>query len=38
MACAAGTLSQLPRLREKTSSDRELYDAMSNLYPDWVSH
>jgi glyoxylase-like metal-dependent hydrolase (beta-lactamase superfamily II) len=26
------------RLRESTSSDRELYDAMTELYPSWASH
>jgi hypothetical protein len=26
------------RLRESTASDRELYDAMTELYPDWASH
>jgi glyoxylase-like metal-dependent hydrolase (beta-lactamase superfamily II) len=26
------------RVQEETSSDRELYDAMTELYPDWVSH
>jgi len=26
------------RLQEETSSDQELYDAMTELYPDWVSH
>ena len=26
------------RLQEQTSSDRELYDAITELYPDWVSH
>jgi glyoxylase-like metal-dependent hydrolase (beta-lactamase superfamily II) len=26
------------RLQQETSSDRELYDAMTELYPDWVSH
>jgi len=26
------------RLRESTSSDREVYDAMTALYPDWASH
>jgi len=26
------------RLRESTSSDRELYDAMTDLYPNWASH
>jgi glyoxylase-like metal-dependent hydrolase (beta-lactamase superfamily II) len=31
-------LSDFGRLKESTSSDRELYDAMTDLYPDWVSH
>jgi glyoxylase-like metal-dependent hydrolase (beta-lactamase superfamily II) len=31
-------LGDFGRLRESTSSDRELYDAMTELYPDWVSH
>jgi glyoxylase-like metal-dependent hydrolase (beta-lactamase superfamily II) len=31
-------LTDFGRLREATSSDRELYDAMTDLYPDWVSH
>jgi hypothetical protein len=31
-------LSDFGRLKESTSSDRELYDAMTELYPDWVSH
>jgi glyoxylase-like metal-dependent hydrolase (beta-lactamase superfamily II) len=31
-------LSDFGRLQESTSSDLELYDAMSYLYPDWVSH
>ena len=26
------------RLRETTHSDQELYDAMTDRYPDWVSH
>ncbi|MGW7244035.1 MBL fold metallo-hydrolase [Streptomyces sp. NPDC054804] len=26
------------RVQEEASSDRELYDAMTELYPDWVSH
>jgi glyoxylase-like metal-dependent hydrolase (beta-lactamase superfamily II) len=26
------------RLQDETSSDRELYDAMTQLYPDWVGH
>jgi glyoxylase-like metal-dependent hydrolase (beta-lactamase superfamily II) len=26
------------RLKESTSSDRELFDAMTDLYPDWVCH
>jgi len=31
-------LSDFGRLQEATSDDRELYDAMTDLYPDWVSH
>jgi glyoxylase-like metal-dependent hydrolase (beta-lactamase superfamily II) len=31
-------LSDFGRLQESTSGDRELYDAMTELYPDWVSH
>ena len=31
-------LGDFGRLRESTSGDRELYDAMTELYPDWVSH
>ena len=31
-------LTDFGRLRESTHSDRELYDAMTELYPDWVSH
>jgi hypothetical protein len=31
-------LTDFGRLHEATSSDRELYDAMTQLYPDWVSH
>jgi glyoxylase-like metal-dependent hydrolase (beta-lactamase superfamily II) len=31
-------LTDFGRLKEATSSDRELYDAMTQLYPDWVSH
>jgi glyoxylase-like metal-dependent hydrolase (beta-lactamase superfamily II) len=31
-------LTDFGRLQEETSSDRELYDAMTELYPDWVSH
>jgi glyoxylase-like metal-dependent hydrolase (beta-lactamase superfamily II) len=31
-------LTDFSRLQESTSSDRELYDAMTDLYPDWVSH
>ncbi|MGW0994658.1 MBL fold metallo-hydrolase [Streptomyces sp. NPDC002520] len=26
------------RLKESTTSERELYDAMTDLYPDWASH
>ena len=31
-------LRDFGRLQESTSSDQELYDAMTELYPDWVSH
>lgn len=31
-------LTDFGRLQGTTSSDRELYDAMTELYPDWVSH
>jgi glyoxylase-like metal-dependent hydrolase (beta-lactamase superfamily II) len=31
-------LTDFGRLQEATSSDRELYDAMTELYPHWVSH
>ena len=31
-------LHDFGRLQESTTSDRELYDAMTKLYPDWVSH
>ena len=31
-------LNDFGRLQESTSDDRELYDAMTELYPDWVSH
>ena len=31
-------LTDFGRLQEATASDRELYDAMTALYPDWVSH
>jgi glyoxylase-like metal-dependent hydrolase (beta-lactamase superfamily II) len=31
-------LTDFSRIQESTSSDRELYDAMTELYPDWVSH
>ena len=27
-----------PRKEESTSSEHELYDAMTELYPDWASH
>ena len=26
------------RLKESTSGERELYDAMTELYPDWASN
>ena len=31
-------LADFGRLRETAASDQELYDAMTDLYPDWVSH
>jgi len=31
-------LTDFGRLKESTSSERELYDAMTELYPDWASH
>jgi glyoxylase-like metal-dependent hydrolase (beta-lactamase superfamily II) len=31
-------LNDFGRLQGSTSSDRELYDAMTELYSDWVSH
>jgi glyoxylase-like metal-dependent hydrolase (beta-lactamase superfamily II) len=31
-------LADFGRLQASASSDRELYDAMTDLYPDWVSH
>jgi len=31
-------LTDFGRLQKATSSDRELYDAMTELYPDWVCH
>ena len=31
-------LADFGRLRETTHSDQELYDAMTDRYPDWVSH
>ena len=31
-------LTDFSRLKESTSSERELFDAMTELYPDWVSH
>ena len=31
-------LTDFDRLQESTSSDQELYDAMTERYPDWVSH
>jgi len=30
-------LTDFGRLKEPASSDRELYDAMTELYPDWAS-
>jgi hypothetical protein len=31
-------LRDFGRLQESTTSDEELYDEMTKLYPDWVSH
>lgn len=31
-------LTDFGRLKESTSSERELYDAMTELYPDWACH
>ncbi|MGW0970046.1 MBL fold metallo-hydrolase [Streptomyces sp. NPDC002516] len=31
-------LTDFGRLQQETSSDQELYDAMTDRYPDWVSH
>ena len=31
-------LTDFGRLQEETSSNRELYDAITELYLDWVSH
>jgi glyoxylase-like metal-dependent hydrolase (beta-lactamase superfamily II) len=31
-------LKDFGRLRESTLSDEEIYDEMTRLYPDWVSH
>ena len=31
-------LTDFGRLKESTSSERELYDAMTGLYPDWASN
>jgi glyoxylase-like metal-dependent hydrolase (beta-lactamase superfamily II) len=31
-------LTDFGRLQQSASSDRELYDAMTGLYPSWVSH
>jgi glyoxylase-like metal-dependent hydrolase (beta-lactamase superfamily II) len=31
-------LTDFGRLQQETGTDQELYDAMTELYPDWVSH
>lgn len=31
-------LTDFGRLKDSTSSEHELYDAMTELYPDWASH
>jgi hypothetical protein len=33
-----GYLTDFGRLKESASSERELYDAMTGLYPDRASH
>jgi glyoxylase-like metal-dependent hydrolase (beta-lactamase superfamily II) len=33
-----GGLSDFGRLKESASSEHELYDAMTELYPGWASH
>jgi hypothetical protein len=32
------SLTDFGRLKESTSSEHELCDAMTKLYPDWASH
>jgi hypothetical protein len=31
-------LADFSRLKESASDDRELFDGMTKLYPDWASH
>jgi hypothetical protein len=31
-------LTAFGRLKESTSTEHELYEAMTELYPDWASH
>jgi hypothetical protein len=31
-------LTDFGRLKESTSNERELYDAMTELYPNWASN
>jgi hypothetical protein len=31
-------LTDFGRLKESTAGEHELYDAMTELYPDWASH
>ncbi|MFC9351815.1 MBL fold metallo-hydrolase [Arthrobacter sp. NPDC057013] len=31
-------LTDFSRLKQETSNDRELFDAMGRLYPDWAAH
>ena len=38
IAASQRYLADFGRLRETTTSDRELFDAMTTLYPDWASH
>jgi hypothetical protein len=31
-------LTDFGRLKDSTSTDQELFDSMTDLYPDWVAH
>ena len=38
IAASKQYLIDFGRLRESTATDKEIYDKMTELYPDWVSH